>query len=478
MARDNEKELLGLKGKVNVLTALLRLGHEAFEKNDLKSLAVHIVNNTRLIVPFQRAAFIDMRGDFPKLIALTGQSEVNSNSEYTLNLLNLLRPFTDFTKPTQINHEVLTEINAPKISFEALNFLCEHEKSMMLYPLPPISQNVSVDPTRQLFALLVEFDTEDEMKTAATMLPLLCRHYNEALCFLMAPKPSMMPNLLGSRHKWFSPRRIILGIIILFLISLVTLPIRQNVAADFEITPDRENIYYAPYDGFIKECYFPNGSTVKKGQTVLCYDTKELEYKINDARKAYDETSAELDMVQRQSFNDIKLRSQVRLLSLKKARAAINIARNEWYLSNSRIKADQSGTLDIADADVLEGKAVRAGDRLFEVLSATGLVAEVQLNEQDASVLGENISAISNRTEISLFLHSRPEYRITGTILSVSPRPFLTPRKTYCYIIKMKLDNPPENLIYGMRGIARVSGGRVLLGQYLFRNLVLWWRKV
>jgi HlyD family secretion protein len=476
--REREKELLGLKGKINALSALLRLGHEAFEKYDLKGLGVHIVNNTRLIIPFQRAAFIDMRGDYPKLISLTGQSDINSNSEYTLNLLNLLRPFTEFTKPTLINHEVMEELNAPKGSFEAYDLLAEHEKSLMLFPFTPISQNVSINPTRQLFALLIEFDSEEEMKTASTMLPLLCRHYNEALCYLLAPKQSMMPGLLASRYKWFSPQRIIVGIAILFLISLVTVPVRQNVAADFEVAPGRENIYYAPYDGFIKECFFQNGSKVLKNQAVLSYDTKELEYKINDARKAFDEISAELEMIQQQSFNDIRLRGQVRLLQLKKARAAINISRNEWYLSNSKLKAKQDGTLDIVDADVLEGKAVRSGDRLFEVLSATGLIAEIQLNEQDASVLGENIASLSKRTDISLYLHSRPEYQITGTILSVSPRPFLTPRKTYCYIIKMQLKNPPGNLIYGMRGIARVSGGRVLLGQYLFRNLVLWWRKV
>ena len=59
--REREKELLGLKGKINALSAMLRLGHEAFEKNDLKSLSIHIVNNTKLIVPFLRAAFVDMR---------------------------------------------------------------------------------------------------------------------------------------------------------------------------------------------------------------------------------------------------------------------------------------------------------------------------------------------------------------------------------------------------------------------------------
>ena len=476
--REREKELLGLKGKINALSAMLRLGHEAFEKNDLKSLSIHIVNNTKLIVPFLRASFVDMRGEFPKVLSLTGHSDVNSNSEYVLNLLNLMRAFHGLSKPVAVTLDGLKEIDAPKCAFEAMDFLTHNERKIMLIPFLPLNPNHKLLPEEQLFILAVEFEFEDELKSASTMLPLLCRHYNEALRLQLSPKKNIMPGFLAKRHKWFSLKRIILTAVALFLISLVTVPVRQNVAADFEIVPGKENIYYAPYDGFIKECFFQNGKKVDKNDVVLSYDTKELEYKINEAKKEYDEISAELEMVRQQSFSDVRLRGQVRLLELKKARAKVNIDRNEWYLSNSDIKASQKGILDIVDSDALEGKAVRSGDQLFEILSSSGLIAEVQLNEQDASVLGREITDLSKDTDISLYLHSQPEYRISGKVISVSPRPVLTSRKIYCYIIKMELDNPPKNLIYGMRGIARVSGGRVLLGQYLFRNLVLWWRKV
>jgi hypothetical protein len=51
-----------LKGKLNAISAVLKLGHEAFEKHTLQQLANHIVNNSRMVAPYERSALIDMRG--------------------------------------------------------------------------------------------------------------------------------------------------------------------------------------------------------------------------------------------------------------------------------------------------------------------------------------------------------------------------------------------------------------------------------
>ncbi|MDD3118487.1 MAG: HlyD family efflux transporter periplasmic adaptor subunit, partial [Victivallales bacterium] len=96
-------------------------------------------------------------------------------------------------------------------------------------------------------------------------------------------------------------------------------------------------------------------------------------------------------------------------------------------------------------------------------------IARVMLNERDASVLGDKLS-------VTLYLHTRPELPMTGKITSISPKPLLQRNGQFCYIIKIRMDR--DDLIFGMRGIARVSGGRVSLGYYLFRNVVLWWRRV
>jgi hypothetical protein len=159
------------------------------------------------------------------------------------------------------------------------------------------------------------------------------------------------------------------------------------------------------------------------------------------------------------------------MLELQKEKAEITIKRNNWFMEKSVIRAKQSGVLDIGDKDKLEGKAVRAGEKLFEILSTEGLIALVYLNEQTASVLGKDC-------KVTLYLHTMPEMPLIGQIESISPKPVITEKKTYCYLIRIKLDTTKANLICGMRGVARISGPRVSFGYYLFRNIVLWWRRL
>ena len=123
-----------------------------------------------------------------------------------------------------------------------------------------------------------------------------------------------------------------------------------------------EHIFYAPFDGIIDDCFNnKSGMFVKKGKPILKYDNEELAFKILAAQNEYNKIKAKLDLIQNESFNDISKRGQVKLLTLQKERAAIEIARRRWQLKKREMKAEISGSLDIGDADKLAGRAVHAG---------------------------------------------------------------------------------------------------------------------
>ena len=89
--------------------------------------------------------------------------------------------------------------------------------------------------------------------------------------------------------------------------------------------------------------------------------------------------------------------------------------------------------------------------------------------EKDSAILEQSPS-------LTLFLHTSPELPIVGKILSTRRYPELTEQKTYCYKVRVKLQNAPAGLRYGMRGVARISGGRVSIGYRLFKSSVLYFR--
>ena len=124
------------------------------------------------------------------------------------------------------------------------------------------------------------------------------------------------------------------------------------------------------------------------------------------------------------------------------------------------------------EKEILLGKEVRAGERLFETVFSEQLLAEVYLNEKDAAVLEGDTGA-------ELYLHARPERSLQKVeIIAVSRKPFITETNEYCYRVRVKFDDVDKIGLVGMRGVARLTGETVTLGYYLFRNMILAWREL
>lgn len=466
---DLQKELLKARGKLNALSAVLRLGHESFEKKDLIQWAGHVVNNSVLAVPYSRSALLDFRGLTSKVLAVSSQPEVNSNSEYVINLMYLSGILSKLTRAVVIDQEFLKSQDAGQRAFEALEYFMQNSKALMAMPIIPPD---SPEGNEELLVWVVEFENKRSAAAASALLPLLCRHYSESLQYALSNrKKNVFKSLMGKR-TFFRPSRIISALLFIFLICLFVVKVRENIAAEAEIIPRVEHIFYAPFDGIINSCFAnESGRFINKGAPVLKYDNEELTFNLLAAENEFTKTKAKLDMIQNESFNDITKRGQVKLLTLQKERAEIEIDKNRWQLKKSVMKAEISGILDIGDADKLAGRAVRAGEKLFEIVSTEDLMVLVYLNERNAAILTKD-------SMVTLYLHNSPETPVKCEVTRISPKPILTEKRVFCYLIRLKMFNPPKDIICGQRGIARVSGPRIRLGYYLFRNIVLWWRQV
>jgi hypothetical protein len=457
-------ELNSLKGKLNALSIIIKLGHEAFEKADLEAVATHIVNNSRTIIPFCRSAFIDIR-QTPKIVALMGQATINHNSEYCLNLVSIADQLRNIKQLSPVTEKLLNEQNITAKGQELVEYFSQAGRQLYIIPLKAPAQYASGDET---FFWTLEFDTPAE--TYLPLVTLLTKHYNEAVWFAVKAEKQWFSNILKRNLVW---KKFILLALIIILPLLAFIKVDQNIKASFEIVPSKEHIYFAPYSGIIKQCYFKDGNPVKRGQTVIAYKAEQVKFKLATAENHLAKTRAEYERILHKSFADKSYLSQLKLLKLQQQEAVIAINENRWYLNEGQLKTKQAGILSIDEAETLAGKAVNAGEKLFEILTNDGMAAKITVDEKDAAVLS------SKKPQVVLFLHTRPESPMTGTTIIISPKPELTDLKTYCYTVKMELPAKyyPQ-LKCGMRGIARISGDRVSLGYYLFKNLVLWWRTI
>lgn len=451
--------------RVNLLSLIIRLGHESFKKKDLQSKVAHLLNSSRLISSYDRACLIDNTTDSPRIIGVTGEDSVNQNSEYSIMMKDLIFPVLPLLdKLTELNSDLIRKVpNSDKIQLYYEKYLAMNPSSnILLIPM------FSPEEGKANFVWVIEyFSTITEAEKSK--MGLLSQHYGESLWFWFNSSKGLY-KIIGKNPK-LNKGTILIFICLFLALLLFTIRVNLNVSSDFEIAPSDSEIDYAPFSGKIAEVCVKNGETVTKGQMLLKYDVQELLYDLSSAQASYNETAAKLDMIRQKSFNDETALPEIKILEVQKEKDEINVGKIKWYIDHSEIKSDMPGVAIIEDEKELAGKAVNAGEKLVEVISNDKLIAEIMVNETDAFVL-------QKITSITLYLHSMPENGIKARVISVSPKAQFADNKQFCFIVKASFEEKGMNFVYGMRGIARVSGEKVSLGYYLTRNVLLWWRKV
>ena len=251
---------------------------------------------------------------------------------------------------------------------------------------------------------------------------------------------------------------------------LLLVRVRDSVNAEFTLKSPETVSSYAWFDGPIAECRKPDGATVRKGDVILRYDTSALAFRLANAKSQVAEIAKEYDLESAAAFNDRSKLGRVQLIQARLEGARVAVKEAQWYMDHAEITAPADGVLVLAEgrAELLVNKAVRTGDKLFDVYSGKGVIAEIMVNERESSILLGKLSA-------TLFLYTQPDRTFEAKILEVKPYAELNEQRTYCYKVRAELsaDMP---LRYGMRGVAKLRGESVSLGYFLFRNLVIYLR--
>ena len=459
---DPMQENQELKARLHAFAAILRLGRDAFAAGDLTAVGVHIVNNSRTILAFSRSVLVDLRGK-PRILAEFAQPEVDQHTAYAQAILRLSREMTIGDAPVEVNAETPPPGKLSSRGKNAWQELTEENRRLLIVPLRTPSAPLSV---KEPFLWILEYTDAVPPHVSATV-SLLTADFGGAL-WLNTPRKG---SSIGRWLRKITAMRIFLLLVLAFLISLFVVNVEHTVSAEFVIRPQAVFSSYAWFDCVVKQCAVQDGDTVKKGDVILHYDTDRMRFQLAAAQAAFQETDAEYEKESKASFTDREKLGQLKILAYKREQARIAIAEAQWYLAHSVVRAEAAGvvTLPEGSADKLSGRALRQGEKQFDILTGSGMIAEIMVNEKDASVLEDH-------PKVVLFLHTRPELPILAKIISERFYPELTEQNIYSYNLKAEMVGEVPDLRYGMRGVARVTGPKVKLGYYLFRSLVLWYR--
>ncbi len=439
-----------LLAKLKAFALMLKYGHDLFDAATFRDAAALAVNNSRTLLNFRTATLLELTGGRAVAIAQYGQAEANPHSRLAVAQAQFAESLELGSEPQTVTAD---EGLPAELAADNAVYCC-------LKLRPPANLNA----TDLSFLWLLEYEKEIPVYVPNTF-KLLAASASEALYYQRFCKNQLWEVKRHVKKRW------VWGAILLLAVAAMFLRVPESATAEFTLKAPEITSAYAWFDGPIAACLVQDGETVKKGEIIAEYDTDQLNYRLSSAQNALREIEAELALEQQNAFSDEERLGKVKLLEARRDTMQVAVREAQWYLDHARISAPADGILALADgrAEQLAGKAVRTGDKLFDVYGGNGMVAEIPVNERDASILQDRFHA-------TLFLHTAPETAIPVEILEVSQYPELTEQKTFCYKVRVRLPENSAGLRYGMRGIARLSGENVSLGYRLFKSVVLYFR--
>lgn len=424
------------KERFSTAMLTLRLLRDGSGKNSFATIAAHIVNNSRLALPYDRSTLLNSSG---KIISAFATPQVSNTTDHAKKLRKVLKKHRDGgeTKIGEIYYFII--------------------------PLKSVRHKVS---QKRPYYWIIEFP-EPLSEHFRFMLNFMIDAYGQLLWSFK--RISQLPGLIGKFFKW----TFFLALLAAIVVACIKVEINNNIAAEFVIKPKNSYSVYALFDCVVKQGKVPDGAMVKNNEQILSLDTERIRFQLSAAEAAYRELVTEYEQEQQAAFTDRERLPRLKILDLKKEQATIAIDEAKWYLERSIVKANADGIIAFPEgsADKIVGRALRVGDRFFEIAGTDGIIAEVMIDQKDSSILMQN-------PQVTLYLHTQPDAPIAAKIISVRNHAELTERNTYCYKVKCEFNDHVPDLRLGMRGITRISGEQVTLGYYLFRSIVLWWRGV
>ena len=455
------------RSKIETLSLILKLGHNAFEGKDRDAILTRITDASVALVRYDNSCVADIGEGKPRILAATGfpPADLNRDSEYCRNATALLRPFAKSApeKAVLVDDTELDTRNASRSAKDALKWFRESGfEAVLLIPMPPPPATA-----RQEGALIwmLEFRKKPADGEISSLV-LLAKHYSEAL-WLATPTNSARAwrGLLSKqrRRAWFA-------VALIALAALFLVRPRLTANARFEIDSLDRSVARAPLQGVVENIALHNGATVKRGDIVVHLDSDEAVLGLAKAEKALESAKTALDVARKKSFEMNAELGKLKLLSLDVESAKIDADIARWRLRAHDIQAGSNGLLVFDDERKLLGAKVARGDKLFTVANPEKPVARILLDEKDAEALA------GGKPLVTLYFHASPGQGVSAKVISISPKPVLMSDNRFRYVIKAVPATPNPTVAYGASGTAKIQGPRRTLIYHFLRNFVIWWR--
>ncbi len=243
----------------------------------------------------------------------------------------------------------------------------------------------------------------------------------------------------------------------------------HRVNANGQLATDSTRVVSAQFDGRIEEARVGAGDSVREGQVLVVFDTRDLLQQESDARAELKRYTAEADKARAGSAL-----AELEIASARAAQAQARLTRVGDQLAQAEHRAPFDGVVVEGERKDLQGAPARKGDRLYRLARVEALYATLQVPERDAALVSPGATG-------ELALMSRPDQHIPLRVLAVIPVAQTKGAEGNQFLVRAELLRSPEAWWRpGMSGSARIDAGQRQVAWILTHRLVdtvrlAWW---
>ncbi|MBB3102253.1 efflux RND transporter periplasmic adaptor subunit [Azomonas macrocytogenes] len=265
------------------------------------------------------------------------------------------------------------------------------------------------------------------------------------------------------RPRWLTHGRKRLALLLLPLALL--LPVRQTVLAPAEVMAMDAEVVAAPLDGVVKSIHVRPNEMVAKGNLLFSLDDITLRNRLEVAQKSVAVADAELQAATQKAFDNLQSKAELALLNGRAQEKRAELSAVQTQLARIDVTASRDGVAVFGDPDDWLGRPVVTGERIMQLADPGKPGVLVHLPVADAITLEPG-------AELRLFLTVQPLSPLSARLTETSYQATLSPDNVASYRLRGAFGNAQERARIGLRGTAKLYGGWVTLGYYLFRRPV------
>jgi len=273
----------------------------------------------------------------------------------------------------------------------------------------------------------------------------------------------LRPNALQElRTRWLRiPRRRAWMALALLAVSLA--PVHLSVLAPGEVTARDPAVVRAPLEGVVEHVLVVPNQKIDAGQLLFELDTTAIRGKLEVAQKALQTARAEHEQAAQQAFSDMKAKAQLGVLTgrIEERRADLEYLTDQ--LARSRVTAPRPGVAVLDDPTEWIGRPVTVGERVMAVADERDTEIEAWLGPADVIELPVG-------APVTLFLNVDPLHPARAGLRYVSYESLMRPDGTVAHRVRAEFAAGQDKPRLGLKGTARLDGGRVPLVYWLLRR--------